>query len=173
MDTTLAWVRSILTGTPERWLRLAADLPLELQTCRPAPGEWSAAECLYHLIDVEAVFCTRLQAFQAGQDFPAFDPDSEGSHLDPNRPLTYVAEAFARQRMRSLELLDHITPQDFGRQAHHPELGPVRLAEMLNEWAAHDLNHTLQAEKALMQPFIQACGPWQSYFEQHFVRESR
>jgi hypothetical protein len=30
--------------------------------------------------------------------------------------------------------------------------------------------HTVQAERALMQPFIQACGPWQSYFIDHQVR---
>lgn len=173
MDTTLTWVRSILTGTPERWLRLATDLPPELLTRRPAPEEWSAAECLYHLIDVEAVYYSRLQAFQAGQDFPAFDPDAQGSHIDPGRPLMDVAEMFARQRIRPLEMLEHLSPQDFQRQVRHQELGPVRLVEMLNAWAAHDLNHTLQAEKALMQPFLLGCGPWLSYFEPHFICPGR
>ena len=42
--------------------------------------------------------------------------------------------------------------------------------ELLNEWAAHDLMHTVQAERALMQPFIQGCGPWQHYFQDHVVR---
>lgn len=173
MNNTLVWVRSILCGTPERWLRLAVDLPEELQTRRPALQAWSPAECLYHLIDVEAVYCSRLQAFQAGQDFPAFDPDAQGSHIDPGRPLMAVAETFARQRMRSLEMLEHLTPQDFQRQVRHQELGPVRLVEMLNAWAAHDLNHTLQAEQALMQPFILACGPWQTYFSQQFIHPDR
>jgi hypothetical protein len=46
-------------------------------------------------------------------------------------------------------------------------LGTVTLAEFLHEWAAHDLNHTLQAERALMQPFIAGCGPWRGYFADH------
>jgi hypothetical protein len=29
--------------------------------------------------------------------------------------------------------------------------------------------HTIQAERALMQPFIQGSGPWQVYFQDHFV----
>jgi hypothetical protein len=40
---------------------------------------------------------------------------------------------------------------------------------LLHEWAAHDLTHTIQAEKALMQPFIQGSGPWRFYFQDHEV----
>jgi hypothetical protein len=55
-------------------------------------------------------------------------------------------------------------------QARHQELGIVCLNELLHEWAAHDLMQTVQAERALLQPFIQGCGPWQSYFEDHVAR---
>lgn len=43
----------------------------------------------------------------------------------------------------------------------------VTLREMLNEWAGHDLMHTVQAELAVMQPFITASGPWRGYFADH------
>ena len=43
----------------------------------------------------------------------------------------------------------------------------MTLGELLHEWAAHDLNHTVQAERALMQPLIQGSGPWQLYFADH------
>jgi hypothetical protein len=33
--------------------------------------------------------------------------------------------------------------------------------------AGHDLMHTVQAERALMQPFIAGCGPWQPYCADH------
>lgn len=41
-----------------------------------------------------------------------------------------------------------------------------RLAETpaAGKWPAHDLNHTIQAERSLMQPFIRGCGPWRKYF---------
>ena len=38
---------------------------------------------------------------------------------------------------------------------------------MLNEWAAHDLMHTVQAERSLMQPFIERCGAWREFFSDH------
>ena len=58
-------------------------------------------------------------------------------------------------------------PADLDRKAVHGELGPVTLDEMLHEWAGHDLMHTVQAERALMQPFIENCGPWKPYFAAH------
>jgi len=30
--------------------------------------------------------------------------------------------------------------------------------------SAHDLMHTVQAERAMMQPFIAGSGPWRPYF---------
>jgi uncharacterized damage-inducible protein DinB len=164
MIPSLAWPNSIWLSTPEHWKALAARLPDELARRRPAPQEWSAVECLQHMLDVERVYYTRVQSFLAGQDFKAFDPLSQGSQADPHRPLSAAAEEFASLRARSLELLETIQEQDLPRCVRHQELGPVKLEEMLNTWAAHDLNHTMQAERAVMQPFIQACGAWESYF---------
>ncbi len=171
MENILSQVRAVLTGTPDRWLKLAETLPGELLTRQPAVGEWSAMQCLGHLLDIEPIFVARTQAFLGGYDFPAFNPDTEGTPLDPSQPLSQAAAEFARLRLRSLKLFNQITPDDFQRQVQHEELGPVRLIEMLNEWAAHDLMHTVQAERALMQPFIQESGPWQVYFMDHVVGE--
>jgi hypothetical protein len=41
----------------------------------------------------------------------------------------------------------------------HAELGLVTLDELIHEWAAHDLMHIIQRERALMQPYIADCGP--------------
>ena len=43
------------------------------------------------------------------------------------------------------------------------------MAELLNEWVAHDTMHIVQAERALIQPFIPASGPWRGYFADHDV----
>jgi hypothetical protein len=36
---------------------------------------------------------------------------------------------------------------------------------MLHQWVGHDLGHIVQAERALMQPFIAGSGPWRGFFE--------
>ena len=72
-------------------------------------------------------------------------------------------------RADSLALWDKLAESDLDRTARHSELGVVTLRELLNEWAGHDLMHTVQAERALMQPFIEGCGPWRSYFTDHIA----
>jgi hypothetical protein len=169
MESSLATIQAVLTTTAPRWLSLTEILPAALLARQPAPGEWSAHECLQHLCDTERwVFPVRVRAFLAGQDFPGFDPDAEGSVAAERSPRDLAAE-YAERRAESLAALTTIAAADLGRTARHSELGEVTLGQLLNEWAAHDLMHTVQAERALLQPFIPATGPWRSYFRDHDV----
>lgn len=170
-DDILALTLAILPTTPLRWTALAQRVPAELLTQAPAAGAWSALECLQHLVDTERlVFPVRVRALLAGQDFPAFDPDAQGELQAVPRLPDQLAAEFAALRADSLGLLATLTPADLGRQARHQELGIVSLSELLHEWVGHDLMHTVQAERALLQPFIHGCGPWQSYFQDHLAK---
>jgi uncharacterized damage-inducible protein DinB len=168
METLLAQVQSVLVTTAGRWLNLTDKLSSDLLTRAPAPGEWSASDCLRHLLDTEHVFGERLRAFMAGQDIPAFDPDTEG-HDYGDRTAFQLADDFARHRSENLAVLEQVGALDLARTVQHSELGSVTLAQLLQEWAAHDLMHTVQAERALMQPFIAGSGPWRDYFRDHDV----
>ena len=77
MEKILSLVRSVLTTIPSYWHSLTQALPLELLSQAPAPGQWSALECLQHLIDTERIFRFRLQCLLEGKDFPAFGPDGK------------------------------------------------------------------------------------------------
>jgi len=161
------WILPVLSTTPERWDALCENLSPELLRRKPEPGEWSALDCLCHLLDTEKyVFPARVKAFLAGQDFPAFNPDVDGARDTGQTPAVLAAE-FAGLRAGALAQLRTLVPADLERGARHAELGPVTLGQMLQEWAAHDLMHTVQAERALMQPFIAQCGPWRAYFTDH------
>ena len=169
MHPSVASVHAVLSTTPARWQQLASAIPGRSCSNRaPAAGEWSALQCLAHLLDAERVdFPVRFRAF-LGQDLEAFDPHHPHTSPEAQTP-EQLAAAFARARQESLILLAHVTEDDLGRTARHPQLGPVTLAEMLQTWAAHNLNHTVQAERALMRPFMRACGPWRSFFQDHKV----
>jgi hypothetical protein len=171
MDDLLTHAQTILGMTSGRWAGLTGRISPELLSRQPSPGQWSALECLQHLVDTEPIFSTRVRAFLAGQDFPAFDPDSQGTLLDAGRPPVELARTFANLREESLAALSQLGPADLGRKVRHQELGPVTLGEMIHEWAAHDLMHTVQGERALMQPFISGSGPWQPYFADHVAKE--
>ena len=171
MNDLLSSARPVLSATPGRWASLAHTIPAGLLALPPAAGEWSALECLQHLIDTEPVFQFRVKAFLEGRDFPAFDPDSEGTKPEAGHTAAEMAADFARLRAASLAALALVTVDDLDLRSVHQELGQVTLSEMVHEWAAHDLNHTVQAERALMQPFIRGSGPWKKYFTDHIVGE--
>jgi uncharacterized damage-inducible protein DinB len=167
LTTWLADVQAILSTTPERWQRLVSTLPLDLLTRPPSAGEWSALQCLQHLLDAERlVFPVRFRAFLAGQEFVDFDPNEPHAGTETLTPEQLV-EAFAGSRKASLVLFKQVADDDLSRTKQHPTLGIVTLAELLHTWAAHDLNHTIQAERALMQPFMLGCGPWRTFFRDH------
>ncbi len=169
MTTWLADVQAVLSTTPERWRRLVSTLPLELLVRPPAPGEWSAFHCLQHLLDAERlVFPVRFHAFLTGQEFVDLDPNEPHAGTESLTPDQLVM-AFARARKASLILFTQVTDDDLRRTKQHPTLGTVTLAEMVHTWAAHDLNHTVQAERALMQPFMLGCGPWRTFFRDHEI----
>lgn len=169
--TFLLEVQALLSTTATRWINLAETLTEDLLSRPPKEGEWSARQCLQHLLDTEQMlFPVRLRAFVTGQDFPGFDP-SQQSRDYSGKTTAQLAEEFTEQRSSNLKLLEEITPKDLPNTARHQELGQVTLEQMLNQWVAHDLNHTLQAERALAQPFIAGSGPWRFYFKDHDMGE--
>jgi hypothetical protein len=163
----------VLETTPQRWMQLAERLSPGLFQRKPAPTEWSACDCLLHILDTErSVFPLRVACLLRGEDFPAYHPDKE--EKEPKTPPTPVESAgeFARRRAESLKLLTRIGEGDLARTARHQELGMVTLGEMIHQWAGHDLLHTVQGERALLQTFIDGCGPWKRYFSGHIVPSS-
>lgn len=174
MQNLLEELHAVLASTPLHWKRLTDSLSAELLTRPPAAGQWSALDCLRHLYDTEVyVFPPRVEAFLAGRDFDAFDPDTQGTPPDRFPTPAALADAFAQRRAEGLNILGRVTPVDLTRTARHSELGRVSLSEMLHEWAGHDLMHTVQGERALMQPFIAECGPWRIYFTDHIAEPAQ
>jgi DinB family protein len=161
----------ILRINAERWRSLAGGLDRELLARQPLPGEWSALQCINHAADTEAqVFAARIRAIKDGRpSLPAYDPDIQATPVTADTDPMTLAERLASQRRDSLALLATISDDDLALRSRHLELGEVTLGELLNEWAAHDTMHIVQAERALMQPFIPASGPWRSYFADHDV----
>ncbi len=169
MNTLLGDVQAVLSTTPQRWQQLVSTLSIDLLTRPPAEGEWSALNCLQHLLDAERqLFPVRFRAFLAGQNLDDFDPHQHHANLASQTP-EQLAAAFARYRQESLLLLKQVQDEDLGRAVQHPKLGTVTLGELLHTWAAHDLNHTIQAERALIQPFMLGSGGWRSFFRDHEI----
>lgn len=168
MTDLIPAVRSMPAATPARWTALASVDAAPLGRA-PAQDEWFAVQGLRHLVDTEAaVFRARVFAIREERDFPAVDPD-EGGGPATDRSARDLAAELGRMRAESLAALDTVSDGDLECRARHAELGLVSLRELLNEWAAHDTMHLVQAERALMQAFIPGSGPWRSFVADHDV----
>jgi len=171
MDDLIDRTIAVLRINGERWQALATGLDREVLARRPKAGEWSALECLGHTADTEeAVFTKRVQGFLDGVEvLQAFDPDTQGTPVTDATDPADLAARLAPARAANLELLASLDEADLDRPSRHSELGPVTLREFLHEFWAHDTMHLVQAERAMMQPFIVGSGPWRGYFADHDV----
>lgn len=168
MDDLARQTQDILRMNGARW-RALATLDRALLMRQPAPGEWSALQCLGHAADTEsAIFTARVQAILDGApELRRYDPDAEATPITDDTDPLALAALHASRRALSLETLEQVEAPDLDRTSRHSELGEVSMRELLNEWAAHDLMHVVQAERAVMQSFIPGSGPWRHYFVDH------
>jgi hypothetical protein len=125
-------------GTESRW--------------RPEPGEWSANECVGHLLEAERRgFAGRIRQILAVDlagdpaTLLAWDPpvvaEARQDHLRAGEEL---AGEFAALRADSVALVLKLQPEDLDRVGLHPEVGPLHVRELLGEWVHHDRNHIRQ-----------------------------
>lgn len=133
-----------LRGTPGRLEQLTHGLKREILTARP-DGKWSIQENAGHLLDLEALWLTRLAEFLAGaQVLSAADVTNlktDQAHYN-DRELRDIPTAFSKARDHLVGRLDVLCREDFLRQAHHPRLNvSMRLVDHAYFVAEHDDHH--------------------------------
>lgn len=119
---------------------------------RPAPGKWSIAEILAHLVDTEFAMGWRVRVVlgEPGSTLQPFDQDAWASAMryekrDPRKSL----EQYRALREANVALLKSLTPNDWKKSAMHPERGELTVRKIAEMTAGHDLNHIAQIERIL------------------------
>jgi len=119
---------------------------------RSEPGEWSANECVGHLIEAERRgFAGRIRRILATDrpdiqaDLEDWDPPAvAGMRRDHLRAGAELAAEFDALRSDGVALVRSLRPADMARVGIHPMVGPLRVDELLGEWVHHDRNHIRQ-----------------------------
>jgi len=118
---------------------------------RPRAGEWSANECVGHLIEAERRgFAGRIRQILAAPagapaTLVAWDPPAVAeARRDHERPGAELAGEFAALRVDSVAQVRSLVPGDLERFGIHPHIGPLHVRELLGEWVHHDRNHIRQ-----------------------------
>jgi hypothetical protein len=115
---------------------------------RPAPGEWSANECVGHIIEADRRgFAGRIRRIlvedgvaETGWDQIAIAAERH----DRERSVAAILAELRSGRDEAIALVRSLTPEDLERHAVHGTVGRVTVANLLHEWVFHDRNHIRQ-----------------------------
>ncbi len=124
----------------------AGGLSPEHTHTRTAPGTWSIAELVAHLVDSDLVGCDRMKRVIA-EDEPlllAYDQNVWISRLKSQEmPVEEAVNLFAANRRWMTRVLRGCAEADFGRAGKHSERGRTTLAELVAGYITH-LDHHLR-----------------------------
>ena len=152
----------LLEATPGILRGLITELTGEDARWKPAPERFSVAEVLAHLSHSEGhCYRMRLDRFLA-ETRPEFESDDAQMYLDLYRGVDpdEAFDQFEDQRETNIEFLRGLPDNAANRVALPREFGEITLAQMLNEWALHDLGHIRQvAELVRARKYQGGAGP--------------
>ncbi len=136
-----------LAETAQRIETLATRLDAAAYARSYAPGKWTAAQILAHLVDAEWGMGFRLRQALAedGHTAQPFEQDSWVAHSS-RLPGPQAARTFMVLRQWHLALLRTLGPAEWARVYHHPERGDETVDVLARLLAGHDLNHLQQLE---------------------------
>jgi hypothetical protein len=160
----------VLEQTPGVLRSLLSAATGEDLNWRPADDRWSIAMVLAHLHDVEgAGFRSRFHAMLESNN-PFLASYDQLALFRSNTKFDALAEfaAFERERKVTLAWLKQLPPEAAARTGRHQELGEISVAELLNEFAFHDLGHIRQvAEVYRSHAFYPRMGGFRKYYQIH------
>ncbi len=156
-----------LEATTEILRGLICELTEEDVRWKPAPDRFSVAEVLAHLSQSEGDYRLRLDRFM-NEEQPELEPDDAQFHLDlyRNADPEDSFDHFEVQRERNIDFLRNLPLGAGERRAIHKEAGEITMAQMLHEWAMHDLGHVRQiAELVRARKHLAGAGELGRYYQ--------
>jgi hypothetical protein len=141
----------VQAATPANIRALAAEAGDRLRK-RPTPDEWSALECIGHIVDGELVSSGRYRWILAHDEPPlvGYDQDLWVTRLHHNEDdVAKLLSLFEGLRRANLDLWSRTPVNERGRVGIHTERGPESYELTFRLIAGHDRNHLAQARAAL------------------------
>lgn len=133
-----------LAGTPTRLEEKINNAPFMLLT-HPYKNGWSVQEHTGHLIDLEILFCTRLDDMEAGRTVltPADMENKKTYRADyNNHNINAVLKIFRQSREATIIRLSKYDTPFLNRTIMHPRLRRyMTVADLAYFFAEHDDHH--------------------------------
>lgn len=139
--------------TPQIYQLMLMGISADDLRWKPQPSRFSISEVLAHVTHVdEYCFGPRLRRMLA-EDQPQFEDYQDSAFLE--QPAEYLSngparlDEFVATRARWMKLIETVTLDHVDRKGKHFTLGLISVAELLHEWAFHDLGHVRQIAEIL------------------------
>lgn len=142
-----------LRSTPAVLAGILEPVPSSAWIQRPADNEWCVTEILCHMRDVDRevdqpridLILSQDEPFIAGQNPDAWAAERNYIEQDGVEAL----REFTSIRLRTLAMLNGLSPAQWSRKTRHAIFGPTSLQEMVSFNAEHDRLHIQQLCAAL------------------------
>jgi hypothetical protein len=122
--------------------------PSEVLVFHPTIGDWCVNEVVGHLIEAERRgFAGRIREMLEADDpvFATWDqPSVAAARHDCERAPEELIVEFLGLRRESARLLAGLSDADLERAGEHPDVGRLRVTDVMHEWVHHDANHDRQ-----------------------------
>ena len=100
---------------------------------RPAPGEWSAWDIAYHMVQLEVWYLAKL---------------CEATTQEPSQAMDRFMQLWSEMRARSLSMAAEVSPDRLDAEGLFTGVPDWTPRLLLERMAAHDREHAVQARAA-------------------------
>jgi hypothetical protein len=133
----------VIAELPERMRAAVAGLG-DAQLGTPyRPGGWTVRQVVHHVADshMNAYIRTKLALTETEPAIKPYDQDAWAPLADARLPIALSLGILDGVHARWAVLWRSLTPAQFGRVFHHPEIGTVTLDLQLQQYAWHSRHH--------------------------------
>lgn len=145
---SLNQIQTLLQAAPKTLHNELSALDNDVLCWRPGPEEWCINECIGHIIECDLNgFAGRIQTIldEERPQLAAWDiAGTVARRRDCERNGFELMADLDKIRQENTQLITRLTPEQLNRVGIHPNVGELRVIDLIFEWVHHDRNHIKQ-----------------------------
>lgn len=152
---TLPQVVEFLRATLGTLRAEAGGLGVDGMRWHAAEGEWCLNEVIGHIIEAEERgFAGRIRDILAGKELVTWDQEQVArERKDCERDGLELLRELEDIREHSAILVGSLSEEKLHKSGMHPDVGELRVVDLLHEWVKHDRSHVKQA-LSIVQDYV-------------------
>lgn len=158
----------VLARTPKVLHHLLQEINEPMELGNEGLNTWSPFDIVGHLIHGEETdWIPRIEIILEQGDNLTFTPFDRFAQFknSQGKTMSQLLSEFNTRRHSNLDYLKskNLTRENLELPGIHPELGPVKLKEVIAAWVVHDLGHIAQISRVMAKQYKDEIGPWTKY----------